>query len=50
MLETIKHMLGFCGEPHGFLYNSYVYLTLFSTWFILLSRKFGWWIEDKFWR
>jgi len=20
MFETIKHLLGFCGEPHGFVY------------------------------
>jgi hypothetical protein len=33
MFETIKHLLGFCGEPHGFAYyfffgGTYVSVTI----------------------
>jgi hypothetical protein len=50
MLETLKHLLGLCGEPHGFTHHVYIYVSFIVVNITLLAKYIVSWIEDKFWR
>ena len=62
MIETLKHLIGWCGEGHGLLHAIYVFggfigamlLYVFGafigTMFLYVYNTMRWWIRDNIWR
>ena len=49
MLESIKHLLGLCGEPHGLAHMLYALGGLLGTICYGMIKRVLWWIEDNVW-
>ena len=46
MIDTIKHLLGLCGEPHGLAHMLYAFGGLLGTLGYVTTKRVIWWIED----
>jgi len=46
MIDTIKHLLGLCGEPHGLVHMLYAFGGLLGTLGYVTTKRVIWWIED----
>jgi len=47
MLEYVKHLLGICGENHGFLYMFFIFGSAIFTIIKITFYNFKWWIKDN---
>jgi|TARA_R100001143_G_scaffold55035_1_gene50996 hypothetical protein len=50
MIETLKHLIGWCGEGHGLLHTVYVFGAFIGTMFLYVYNTMRWWIRDNIWR
>ena len=50
MMETMKHLIGWCGEQHGLLHLINVFGAFVVTMILYVYKSVIWWIRDNIWR